>query len=390
MKKIDNLKDYNDYMVNHRRDFHQNPEIGFQEFRTSKIIADELENFGIEVVKDFCETAVVGIIKTNKPGPIIGIRADMDALEMPDEKNVEYRSQNQGICHSCGHDGHTAILLGIAKYISANKNDLVGTIKLIFQPAEEGPFPGGAKLLIESGIVDDVDVIIGFHTHPLYETGKIIVKEDELFASGDFFDVVINGIGGHGAYPHQTTDVVQTGVEMINKFNTIIQRNTDACKSAALSVCYSKCGSEDAKNVIPNQFKFGGTIRTLNEEVRKFIIDNMKHIVDGLAKTNKVDACFNLQEMFPILKNDSEVVKKFRSIAVDTVGKDNVIDLNDTDMGCEDFAYFSQWIPSCYFYFGVKNDDKLCNAPFHNPKFDMDEDSMLHVLKCVINFIYKY
>lgn len=388
MVKVSDLKKYEPDMVKWRRDFHKHPEKGFEEFRTSKIVADLLESFGIEVIKDFCKTSVIGIIDTKKPGKVIGIRADMDALGMQDLKDVEYKSVNDGVCHSCGHDGHTAILLGVAKYFSENRENLNGKIKFVFQAAEEGPPPGGAKLLMENGILDDVDIMLGAHTHPDYEAGKIIVKHDEIFASGDFFDVTITGKGGHGAYPHQCSDVITTANLVISAFQNIISREINAVKSGVLSICNIHAG--DAKNVIPHTISFAGTIRTLDEGVREHIISKMEIILENICKMNNCDYTFVDTFMFPILRNTNHVVDSFREIAIETIGEEEVVWLPDTDMGCEDFSYYSNKIPSCYFYFGIRSEEKNCNAAFHHPKFDMDEDCMSVVQAVLINSTRKF
>ncbi len=386
VKEID-LKQYEADMIAWRRDFHMHPEKGFEEIRTSRIVAELLESFGLEVVKDFCKTAVIGILDTKKPGKVVGIRADMDALGMQDLKDVSYKSQNDGVCHSCGHDGHTAILLGVAKYFSENREGLTGKIKFVFQPAEEGPPPGGAKLIMESGMVDDVDVMLGAHTHADYESGKIIVKYDELFASGDFFDVKITGKGGHGAYPHQCNDVINTAVLAISAFQNIISREIDAVKPAVLSVCNIHSG--DAKNVIPHTLSFAGTIRTLDEGVREHIISKMDKILQHVCEMNGCSYEFKDTFMFPILRNNNDIVKIFHDVAIDTVGAEDVEVLPNVDIGCEDFSYFSNKIPSCYFYFGVRNEEKNCTAAFHHPEFDMDESCMTVVQAVMINTTLK-
>jgi len=387
MVNVVELRTYEADMIAWRRDFHKHPEKGFEELRTSKIVADLLESFGLEVVKEFCETAVVGILDTKKTGKVIGIRADMDALGMEDLKEVSYKSVNKGLCHSCGHDGHTAILLGVAKYFAEHREGLTGKIKFIFQPAEEGPPPGGAKLLMENGILDDVDVMLGAHTHSSFDAGKIIVKHDELFASGDFFDVTITGKGGHGAYPHQCNDVITTSNLVISAFQNIISREINAVKSGVLSICNIHAG--DAKNVVPHTLSFAGTIRTLDEKVRDHIIDKMETILKHICNMNGCDYTFEDTFMFPILRNNNAIVDAFREVAIETLGEEQVEWLPDVDMGCEDFSYYSNEIPSCYFYFGVRNEEKNCTAAFHHPEFDMDEACMNVVQAVMINATLK-
>lgn len=385
MVKVEDLEAYKNDMVNWRRDFHMHPEIGFKEFRTSGIVAELLESFGLEVRKNFCETAVIGILDTKKPGKVVGLRADMDALGMEDAKNVSYKSKTPGVCHACGHDGHTAILLGVAKYFSEHGENLTGKIMFVFQPAEEGPTPGGAKLLMEDGILDDVDIMLGAHTHPAYETGEILVRYDEMFASGDFFKVKVEGNGGHGAYPHEVNDVITTSNLIISAYQNIISREINALESGVISICNIHAGEENANNVMPSELYFSGTIRTLNEKVREEIISRMEIIAKDISKINNCKGTLENEFMFPVLRNNNDIVDILKEVAIDTLGKEHVKILRNIDMGSEDFSYYSNEIPSCYFYFGVKNEEKNCGANFHTPSFDMDEDSMPVVQAIFIN-----
>ncbi len=392
MVKLNDVQKYNDLMVEWRRDFHMYPETGFKEYRTSKVIIKLLESFGIEVVKieDYCETAVVGIIDTGKQGPVIGLRADIDALDIQDNKEVEYKSKIDGVCHACGHDGHTAILLGVAKYFSENKEGLTGKLKFLFQPAEEGPNPGGAKLMLDSGITDDIDVMLGAHTHVDYDTGKIIIKYDDMFASVDDFDITLNAKGGHGAYPHQTTDVMNAASTIISNLFSISGRNIDAVKSGVVSIGYIDSGDYSAKNVIPDKLMLGGTVRTLDKAVRDEIVRKIELIANSAGEMFELDASVEIDSYVPVLTNNNEITKLVYDVSVETLGESMVEDLGYVDMGGEDFAFFSQKIPSCYFYFGVKNDEKNCNVPFHNSMYDMDEDSMVPTMSVFINFVFKY
>ena len=381
--KVEELNVYEGDMIAWRRDFHQHPEIGFKEFRTASIVAEHLEKWGYEVHKEFCETAVVGILKTGKPGKVVGIRADMDCLGMQDLKDVAYKSQVDGLCHSCGHDSHTAILMGIAKYFSDHSEHLCGTLKLIFQPAEEGPPPGGAKLLMEDGILDDVDLMLGMHTHASYEAGQIIFRYDELFASGEYFDIEITGKGGHGAYPHFCNNPITAMTQAIPTFQHIISQEIDAVKSGVVSVCNVHSG--DAKNVIPNKVNFAGTIRTLDEGVRLLIHKRMDEILEAVCKMHQCQYELDIEFMFPILKNDNDVVAAVEKIARQCLGDDRVEIMKTVEMGCEDFAYYSREIPSCYFYFGVRNEEKNCVEEFHHPLFDIDESCFTTVQAVMIN-----
>lgn len=387
MAKEVTLEKYQEEMVKWRRDFHENPELGFKEFRTSKIVSNLLKSFDLEVNDSFSKTAVVGILDTKVPGKTIGIRADMDALPMDDLKDVEYKSKTKGACHACGHDMHTAILLGVAKYFSKNSDGLTGKIKFIFQPAEEGPAPGGAKLIMESGLLDDVDIMLGAHTHVDYDSGTIIFKDDEMFAGGDFFDIKLTGKGGHGAYPNTCIDLISSVGSIIGQFQNIISREIDPTKTCVLSICGLNAGELGAKNVIPHELNMSGTLRYLHKPTRDYVIERIDNTLKSYCELNGANYEFINNDMFPILKNDNQLNNKVRKFTIDNIGVNRVFELPNVDTGSEDFSYYSNKIPSCYFYFGVKNDHKNCNSPFHHPLFDADEDCMTVVQGVFINSV---
>ena len=376
---------YFDEMVEWRREFHSTPELGFQEFNTSKKVIELLESFGLKVHKEFSETSVIGVLDTGKKGKVVGIRADMDALPMDDLKDVSYKSKNKGVCHACGHDVHTAILLGVAKYFSEHREDLAGTLKFVFQAAEEGPAPGGAKLIMDSGLLDDVDIMLGAHTHVDYETGTIIFKNDEMLAGGDFFDIKLIGSGGHGAYPNACVDLIASVGGILGQFQNIISREIDPTKICVLSICGLSAGEHGAKNVMPHELNMSGTIRYLDKPTRDFVVERIEKILNGFCELNGCSYEFLNNEMFPILRNDNDLNAVVRDIAGSLVGIENVHELPDVDTGSEDFSYYSNRISSCYFYFGVRNNSKNCNAPFHHPLFDADEECMPVVQSTFIN-----
>lgn len=376
---------YYDEMVEWRREFHSNPELGFQEFNTSKKVAELLESFGLKVHKGFSKTSVIGVLDTGREGKVVGIRADMDALPMEDLKEVPYKSKNKGVCHACGHDMHTAILLGVAKYFSEHKEGLVGTLKFVFQAAEEGPAPGGAKLIMESGLLDDIDIMLGAHTHVDYKTGAIIFKDDEMFAGGDFFDIKLIGNGGHGAYPNTCVDLIASVGGILGQFQNIVSREIEPTKTCILSVCGLNAGEPGAKNIIPHELNMSGTIRYLHKPTRDFVVNKIEKILKGFCELNNCSYEFINNNMFPILKNDNDLNVVVRNITDNLIGSENVYELPNVDTGSEDFSYYSNKIPSCYFYFGVKNDSKNCNVPFHHPLFDADEKCMPIVQSVLIN-----
>ncbi len=374
MANLSELKKYESDMSKWRRDFHMHPEIGFEEIRTSAIISKLLKEFGFEVIENFSKTSVIGILKNGDSKKVIALRADIDALGMDDLKDVEYKSTYEGKCHSCGHDAHTAVLLGVAKYFSENKEKVNGTIKFVFQSAEEGPDPGGAKLIMDSGQLDDVDIMIGSHVDQSYKAGVVAVKEGALYASGGFFEVKVSGVGAHGAYPHMGKDPILTAVQIINAFQGIVTREIDPLENTVISVCNIHAG--DALNVIPESITFGGTIRTFSIKVSDYINERMKLITESISAMNGCTAEFIMNDTFPPLINNKEITDMVREAAIETLGKDSVKEHKMPEMGSEDFSYYSEKIKSSFFLWGIGNDTN-CLYYAHHPKFDVDESSLL-------------
>lgn len=274
MISINEIKKYEKEIIDIRRDIHMHPETGFEEVRTSEKVAKLLEEYGIEVIRNIAKTGVVGILKGTGEGKTIALRADMDALNMPEECELEYKSKIDGKMHGCGHDTHTAMLLGAAKALSENRDKINGTVKFVFQPAEEGPKPGGGTLVMESGILDDVDAIYAIHVNPLFETGMIAIYQNEAMASTDFFRIVLKGKGTHASAPHTGIDPIVMSSQVISAFQNIISRELDPVDPAVISVCTINGGS--TFNVIPEDVTLTGTVRTLNEEVREKVFDRME------------------------------------------------------------------------------------------------------------------
>lgn len=387
MEKLSELKKYESDMIGWRRDFHMHPEIGFEEFRTSEIISKLLKEFGLEVIEKFSKTSVIGILKNGSSKKVIALRADIDALGMDDLKDVEYKSTHEGKCHSCGHDAHTAVLLGVAKYFSENRDKVDGTIKFVFQAAEEGPDPGGAKLIMESGKLDDVDIMIGSHVDQAYKAGVIALKDGPLYASGGFFEVKIFGVGAHGAYPHMSKDSIITTMQIIEAFQHIITREIDPLMSSVISVCNIHAG--DALNVIPQCLTFGGTIRTFDTEVSNYIQNRMKVIIESISKLNGCTSEIKINIMFPPLINDSEVNDIIREAAVKALGTESVVEHKMPEMGSEDFSFYAEKIKSSFFLWGVGNDTN-CLYYAHHPKFDVDESSLVTAMAVFVGSVESY
>jgi len=373
------LLPYKEQMVAWRRDIHMHPELGFQEVRTSGIVAEALASFGLEVLTDFCgaHTAVIGILRTGRPGRTVAIRADMDALPMQDEKDVPYRSQNPGICHACGHDGHTACLLSVAKYCSQHPEEFTGTLKFVFQPAEEGPAPGGAKYIMESGVLDDVDYMIAGHQSTYTCLGQILVKSGVVCASGDGFTVKLRGAGTHAVSPQDGADLIVTAAQIIDSWQSMVTRRVDPQSPAVLSVCSIQAGEPGTRNVLPSTLTFSGTLRTFNEDLRHKLTGWMRERAEAIASFCGCECEVEIEAQYPVLVNDPAVTEILRTQAAQVVDPAAVFVAPEPTMGSEDFAYYAQKIPSSYFMYGVRNDAKGIVYGGHHPKFDLDEDALL-------------
>ncbi|MBQ7859650.1 MAG: amidohydrolase [Faecalibacterium sp.] len=362
-----------------RRDIHAHPELGFREVRTSALIQKELRAMGLEVITNFCEadTAVIGVLKGKQPGPVIGLRADIDALPMQDEKDesVPYRSQNPGVCHACGHDSHTAALLGTALWFSQNRDKVRGTVKFVFQPAEEGPAPGGAKKIMESGILSDVNYMLGAHQTTSVPPGVIMTRSGVVTASGDFFDIVIEGTGAHGASPHCGTDVVVAASQTVVALQSIVSRRLDPMQPAVLSVCSMQAGEPGTKNVLPAKATLSGTVRTFDETVREEIFALMEQTVQSVCAIYGCTGTLDRQPMFPSLSNNEEVAQVVLAAAREVVGEQNTFVIPQPSTGSEDFAWYARSIPAAFYMFGARPAEGPVYSG-HHPKFDLNEDAL--------------
>ena len=375
-----------------RRDIHAHPELGFREVRTSALVCRELEKMGLEVQTAFCEasTAVVATLKGQQPGPTVALRADMDALPMQDGKDesVPYRSQNPGVCHACGHDSHTAALLGTALWFSRNPDKVRGTLKFVFQPAEEGPAPGGAKFIMESGVLDGVDYILGAHQTTTVPPGVIMTRGGVVCASGDFFDIHIEGAGTHGASPHTGSDVVVAASQTVVALQSIVSRRLDPMQSAVLSVCSMQAGEPGTKNVLPAKAVLSGTVRTFNEEVRERIFELMQQTVESVCALYGCTGSVDRQPMFPSLSNDPAVAEVVMAAAREIVGEQGAFVIPQPSTGSEDFAWYARSIPAAFYMFGARPNAEVVYGG-HHPKFDLNEDALPVTMSVMANAAMK-
>lgn len=351
-----------------RRDFHQHPELGFEEFRTSKIVAEHLKSLGIEATSNIGKTGVVGLIKGKSDGPTIALRADMDALPMEDRKTVEYRSQNPGKAHACGHDAHTSMLMGAAQLLSEMAPPEKGNIKLIFQPAEEGL--GGAPAMISDGVLlnPEVDTIAGLHIDSMLASGTLAVVRNLAMAAADTFDVKITGVGGHAARPHHTVDSITVAAQVISTLQHIVSRQIDPLDSTVITIGKIEGGS--AYNIIAPEVTFIGTVRTLNPEVRKEIPERMEKVIKGVTESLGADYEFDYHMGYPSVINDDQMVDLVEQTANELVGPGNFQYIKPT-MGGEDFSFYTNQVPGVFFRLGASRDEIY---PHHHPLFDINDD----------------
>lgn len=384
-----NAKQYEADMIQWRRKIHTHPEIGFDLPETQKLVKETLETLGFEVRTGFVKSAVLGILDTGRPGKVIAVRADMDALAIKEASGEPFCSTVENAAHACGHDSHTAICLGLAKYLSEHREEIPGgKIKLIFQPAEEGPAPGGAKLIMESGVLDDVDAIIGAHAQPLYLAGQIGCKYGDAFASGDFFEVKLSGVGSHAASPHLGTDVCTTAAEIINAIQNIRARELPPLKSAVISICSINAGQLRVKNALPAECTFGGTFRAYDDDLREYIAKRIGEVVKTIAEMNHIEAEYTDSFNFPYFRNDDDVIDIVYHAAEEMLGAENVIKKEYPEMGSEDFAWYTKKLKAAFFFFGIRNEEKGCVYGLHNPKFRIDEAAFVPALSVFVNAVY--
>ena len=358
-------------IINWRRDFHQYPELGFQEHRTSAKIIEILEGMGVEPKSGVGKTGLTADMVFGE-GPVIALRADMDALPIQETSDLKFSSKNPGVMHACGHDGHMAMLLGAAQLLSKTKRKFRGTVRLIFQPAEEGG--GGARYMIKDGCLKDVKEIYGIHIWNYQPLGEIGIKEGPVLAAADEFDIIIEGKGGHGAAPQGTIDSIVVSSQLINSIQTIISRNTNPLESAVVTI--GKIRGGDNHNIIADKVKLTGTVRAYTEKNRAMVKERLNQIIDGISKMSGAKILLKYHDGYPPTINHELPTKKVLHAAQKVVGdKAGPLYLS---MGGEDFSYYLEKIPGCFFFVGsAPNKDKVFETPHHCSHFTMDENALL-------------
>jgi amidohydrolase len=374
-KIISAVEQYFPYAQSLRRDFHMHPELGFQEFRTAGIVARELTELGYEIKTGVAKTGVVALLEGEKPGPTLMLRFDMDALPLQEHTEAPYASQNPGIMHACGHDAHTAIGLTVARILKDYQTRLHGNVKLVFQPAEEGL--GGAKAMLEEGVLNDPrpDQAMALHVWNEKPYGWLGITPGPVMSASDVFQIRIIGRGGHGGIPHLSVDPVLASAQVVNALQSIVSRNVDPLQSVVISVTMIHAG--DANNIIPSDVDLRGTIRTIDPEVRKFVLQRFNDIVSNVAQAMGCQVEIEIETITPAVVNHAKVAERVQSIASQLL-PDATVDTNHRTMVSEDMALFLQEIPGCFVFVGSANHEKGLNYAHHHPRFDIDEGALKH------------
>lgn len=384
-------------VIEWRRHFHENPELSNREFETADYIAEYLIDLGLEVETGVAKTGVVALLEGGKPGPVIGLRADMDALPVTERTDVPfastatgmYQGKEVGVMHACGHDTHMAILMGVAKILTDMKEDLSGTVKFIFQPAEEGApqeEEGGAELMVKEGVLQnpDVDVIFGLHISDYLPVGTIAYRPEGIMASSNSFSIEIQGKQAHGSSPWNGVDPIVTAAQIINNAQTIVSRNLELTKQAAV-VTFGVIEGGVRSNIIPESVSMQGTIRALDEEMQQHIFERFETIVTNTAESNGAEATLTIHDGYPITYNDPELTGMMAPTLKSVAGEKNAVVI-DAITGAEDFSFFQKEIPGLYFFVGGKAPNREA-AGHHTPDFYIDESGMKLGVRAMANLV---
>ncbi len=365
------IADFHDEMTAWRRDLHAHPETAFEEVRSADVVAGKLESFGIEVHRGLAETGLVGVLKAGGSDRRIGLRADMDALHIHEANDFEHRSTNDGKMHACGHDGHTAMLLGAAKYL-AETTRFDGTVYFIFQPAEENE--AGGRVMVDEGLFEQfpAEAVYGRHNMPGIETGQIALMAGAMMASADFFEIEVTGIGAHGAFPHHGIDPILVGAEIVSALQRIVARSTDPMKQAVVSVTQFHAGH--TTNVIPETALLSGTTRAFSEQVQDLIEGSIRQIAEGIAQAHGAKVRVEYDRRYPPTVNSVAETELAAAAAATVVGEENVRRDPDPIMGAEDFGWMLMAKPGCYVWLGNGVDGDKGGCMVHNPNYDFNDD----------------
>jgi amidohydrolase len=364
-----------------RRHLHQHPELSFHEEQTAQFVYDTLLSFGNLEVHRPTKTSVMARLIGSQPGRVLAMRADMDALPITEENTFEFASKNPGVMHACGHDGHTAMLLGTAKILSGMKDRIKGEVRFLFQHAEE-LYPGGAEEMVQAGVMDGVDMVIGTHLWSPLEYGKVGICAGPMMAAPDTFWITVLGKGGHAALPHQTVDSIAIAAQVVTNLQHIVSRNTDPLDNLVISVTQFIGGT--THNVIPGSVSICGTVRSFDQKLRESVPALMERVVKGITEAHGAAYEFKYEYGYRPVINDAEVTRLMEEVVVETLGTEWVEHIKP-NMGGEDFSAFQQKAPGCFFYVGAGNREKGIVYPHHHPRFTVDEDALQVGVKLFVN-----
>ena len=374
-KILESCRSHLDEIVAIRRDIHMYPETGFDVHRTADIVVNQLRNLGLEVKTGIGQTGVAAELEISAATKRIGLRADMDALPMQELGDSAYKSRIDGKAHMCGHDAHTAMLIGAAKIISQLKGQLKTNVRFIFQPSEE-KFPGGASAMIKDGVLNAVDQIYGLHVWPLLESGQFAICPGPAFGQPDVFEIEIRGKGGHAAFPHLTIDPIIVASQFVSILQSITSRNVDGLESAVISVTQFHGGTAD--NVIPELIKLSGTVRTLKKEVQIKVRQRIEQVLTGITSAHGASYNLSYQEGYPVTYNHQQCITEALSMAERLVGSAEIVYPYPPILGGEDFGYYSQQIPACFVLLGAGNQAEGVVNMCHDPCFDIEEECLVY------------
>jgi amidohydrolase len=371
-------------VIGWRRHLHRNPELSFEEEETSRFVYETLESFGGLELSRPTPTSVVARLVGEGPGRVVALRADMDALPIEEENDFEFASRNPGVMHACGHDGHTAMLLGAAKILVGMREEINGEVRFLFQHAEE-LYPGGAEEMVEAGVMEDVDAVVGIHLWSGLEVGKIGVVYGPMLAAPDTFEISINGRGGHAAMPHQTADAIAIGAQVVANLQHVVSRNVDPLENVVVSV--TKFAGGTTHNVIPGTVEMVGTVRTLNEEVRAKVPETMERIIEGITAAHDASYEFEYQRGYRPVVNDEEVTRVVEETVRELFGE-RALEMMPPIMGGEDFSAYQRVVSGTFVFVGAGNEAKGITYPHHHPRFAVDEDALENGVKMHVNVAF--
>jgi hippurate hydrolase len=353
-----------------RRDIHREPELGFDTKRTAEKVLSALDGLPLEIQTGVAENGIVATLRGKDDGPTVGLRADMDALPIHEETGLPFASEIEGKMHACGHDGHTSMLVGAAHALCGMRERLNGTVKFFFQPAEEGG--GGGKVMVEEGVADDVASVYALHLWPGLPFGTAATKAGAIMAAADAFEITVRGKGGHGAFPHQTADAIAMAAQIVTALQTLVSREVDPVEPAVVTVGEIRAGS--AFNIIPETARLGGTVRTLNEDLRRRMPERIEQLARGVAGGMRGDAELDYHFSYPVTMNDEGAARHALTVIRDLFGEESALELAHPAMGGEDFAFFLEKIPGAFIWLGVGEDVTY----LHTPTFAFDEEILPH------------